>query len=196
MYFWIIKVLCLILYPAAAFPLPFFDGDCFLGYGFSSSNPSSLPPSGDPSSISPPHAFFLGATLTSSSLPWQYSRISLCRVSRSLKTWIPRPRFKCVGFSSHKLNPSKWHCGMLYLVVVRLSKLKVLNFVTPLPPTCVVAVTFIASTAFDLLFNKDKNSLSLLACSSLPGRTPPFLLYSWICYLIKLTRSRFSSRAE
>ena len=65
----------------------------------------------------------------SSSLPTQYSRMSLCKVESSLKTWIPLPRLRWVGFRSHKLYPSKWLSGQVSLVKFLFSKLNCLNFV-------------------------------------------------------------------
>ena len=78
---------------------------------------------------SPPFCCFDFFFQDSSSLPTQYSLISLWRVGRSLKTWIPLPRFRCVGFKSQRLKPSKWLRGHESLVCVLFSKLKDLNFV-------------------------------------------------------------------
>lgn len=64
------------------------------------------------------------------SRPEQYCLISLCKVSKSLKTWMPRPLFKCVGLSIHKLYESKWQRGMVYFFNF-LSKLNGLDFVPP-----------------------------------------------------------------
>ena len=73
----------------------------------------------------PPAAFFFAT----SSFPEQYYFISLISVSMSLKTWMPRPRFMCVGFRSQRLKVSKWHRGIEYFICVRFSKLNVLNLV-------------------------------------------------------------------
>ncbi len=160
MYFWMMKVLCLILNPALLEPV--FFGLCFFFvyyyyyywiYCYYSSYCCCMYSLSCYSSIYCNYSlvnvmplssstfywacfsfyellsFLDWLTLTSSSLPWQYSLTSLCRVSKSLNTWMPRPRFKCVGFNNHKLYPSKWHIGKLYFTAVRFSKLKVLNFV-------------------------------------------------------------------
>ena len=129
MYFWIIKVLCFILNA----PLD----DCFDGDDFSwvSAWSSSISVglrsflSGELVVSSPPFCYFDFFFQDSSSLPTQYSLISLWRVGRSLKTWIPLPRFRCVGFKSQRLKPSKWLRGHESLVCVLFSKLKDLNFV-------------------------------------------------------------------
>ena len=162
MYFWMINVLCLILFddiwlcffygdpvmtfllgglwfrfsscsdsikwlsirPISSFMIPFWS------YAFYRSAPSAysstllwLP--GGP--FFPKLSFFL---MLSSSLPTQYYLISLWRVSMSLKTWIPLPLFRWVGFNNHRLKVSKWHSGIEYLVNVLFSKLNALNFVT------------------------------------------------------------------
>lgn len=127
MYFCMIKVLCLILNA----PLD----DCFDGDYFSCCSAWS-------SSMSVGLISFLSGLWASSpfycldfffqdssSLPTQYSFISLWRVGRSLKTWIPLPRLRCVGFRSQRLKPSKWLRGHESLVCVLFSKLKDLNFV-------------------------------------------------------------------
>jgi hypothetical protein len=64
----------------------------------------------------------------SSSLPLQYYLISWFSVSKSLKTWMPRPLFKWVGFSNHKLNPSKWHLGIESREYFYFSKLNAYTF--------------------------------------------------------------------
>jgi hypothetical protein len=99
-------------------------------------------------------------TLISSSFPEQYSFISLCMLSRSLNTWMPLPLFKWVGFSSHRLNPSKWLSGNVYLTAVLLSKLNVLNLVILLLLyycfiyTCVISSLFcgVSLSSSDLFF--------------------------------------------
>lgn len=139
-YFWIIKSLCFILNDFA------FDGDFFSGE-LRIAWPSSPTSSGDYGSSS---LASVGETSVSalafffrecSSLPKQYSLISLLSVARSLKTWMPRPRFRWVGFSNHRLYPSKCDSGHEYFVNYLFSKLNCLNLVLFLLPLFSVLYT-------------------------------------------------------